>query len=387
MRFITYVAIGGVAVGVAALLLALSIVRGFSEEIQSKITGVGAHVQIESLQDAAIGNVDELRERVEVWPEVLRVSPVVQEFTLLRRSAAEIDGVMLWGIDAQPPFLEESLIRGGTDVGRSASGHWRIVIGADLARLLGVDVGEVVTAMSVGTDAARGAQTGVQIVQFEIGGIYETFLQNFDELFVLADINVVRELAGLSPNQATRIDVTLESLDAADEIARRIDVEMGFPLIARTVYEVHRGLFAWIDLQENIIPPIIGVIIIVAAFNIISTLLMLILEKTREIGVLGSLGASGRTLRRLFLLLGLLIGTIGTSIGAAIAIIAAFLQSRYELIPLPAEAYYLDRAPISLHGGDFLLVGAVALGLCLLSAYIPARIAARIDPVRAIRLQ
>src|SRR5690625_4424116 len=143
---------------------------------------------MESLQDAAIGNVDELRERVEVWPEVLRVSPVVQEFTLLRRSAAEIDGVMLWGIDAQPPFLEESLIRGISDVGRSASGLRRIIIGAGLPRLLGVAVGEVAPAMSVRTNAARGARTGVQIVQFEVGAIYESFLHNFDELFVLADI-------------------------------------------------------------------------------------------------------------------------------------------------------------------------------------------------------
>jgi len=132
---------------------------------------------------------------------------------------------------------------------------------------------------------------------------------------------------------------------------------------------------------------VIGVIVVVSAFNIIGALLMMILEKTREIGVLQSLGASRKTMKRLFLLLGVLIGVVGTVIGESLALVLALLQQRFELIPLPAEAYYMTSAPVELRALDFGLVALVTLTLCGLAAWIPARVAARIEPVRAIRFQ
>ena len=157
--------------------------------------------------------------------------------------------------------------------------------------------------------------------------------------------------------------------------------------MARSIYEVWRGLFAWVELQESIIPLVIGVIILVAAFNIVGALLMIILEKTREIGVLESMGASSRSLRRLFLWLGLLIGIVGTAIGEGLALVLALIQQRYGIIPLPPEAYYMDTAPIELNPFDFVLVAVVTLTLCALAAYVPARVAAAIDPIRVIRFR
>ena len=155
--------------------------------------------------------------------------------------------------------------------------------------------------------------------------------------------------------------------------------------MARTIFQIYHGLFAWVNLQEAIIPVVIGIMILVAAFNIIGILLMIILEKTREIGVFASMGASRQALRHLFLRLGLLIGTVGTSIGLGVALVLALLQQRYDLIPLPAETYYMTTAPVALNPVDFLLVGVISLILCGLAAYIPARVAARIEPVRVIR--
>jgi lipoprotein-releasing system permease protein len=142
-----------------------------------------------------------------------------------------------------------------------------------------------------------------------------------------------------------------------------------------------------VNLQQSIIPLVIGVIVLVGAFNIIGALLMMILEKTREIGILQSLGTSQRTLKRVFLTLGLLIGGIGTTIGAALAVTLGYLQQQFELIPLPAEAYYMTTAPIELNPLDYVVVGVVTLVLCGLAAYIPARVAARVEPVQAIRFQ
>jgi lipoprotein-releasing system permease protein len=223
--------------------------------------------------------------------------------------------------------------------------------------------------------------------QFVVRGIFETSLTNVDDLFVFGDIRAVRDLVGVPAGTVSRFDLTLRDVSKVDSVAARVEDDFGFPVSARTIYEQYSGLFAWVDLQENIIPLVIGVIILVAAFNIVGILLMMILEKTSEIGTLQSLGASGKTVKRLFLLLGLLIGAIGTSIGMALAMGLSVVQKQFQVIPLPAEAYYMTHAPIQINLVDYLIVGSLALLLCGLAAYIPARVAARIEPVRAIRFQ
>lgn len=391
VRFITYVAVGGVAVGVAALLLALSIVRGFSREIEAKIVGFGAHVQVESFQDAPLSEAGRMHREMAEMASVAHVAPVVTEFALLRRSATEIDGVALWGTDALPSYLADHLTEGTTSLASDSARRSGLVMGATLARLLGVAVGDRVTVFSMrktsGDEAHPLSAIGVRprVKQFHVAGIYETSLANFDELYVFTDLDVARDLLQYGPDQVTRFDLTLHDVAQADAVARDVEETFGFPVMARTIYQVFRGLFAWVNLQEAIIPVVIGIMIIVAAFNIVGTLLMIILEKTREIGVMASMGASRRVLRRLFLWLGLFIGAAGTGIGLSLAFGLAVLQQRYAIIPLPAEAYYMDTAPVELDPFDFVLVGVIALILCVLAAYIPARFASRIEPLKVIR--
>jgi lipoprotein-releasing system permease protein len=194
---------------------------------------------------------------------------------------------------------------------------------------------------------------------------------------------------GMETGAVSRFDVTVRDISSVDSVAAQLESNLGFPASARTIYQIqpYSSLFAWVDLQQGIIPLVIGVIVIVAAFNIVGTLLMMILEKTREIGVLQSLGASQKMLKRLFLALGLLIGAVGTLFGSALALSLGLIQKQFGIIPLPAEAYYMTTAPIQLNPLDYLVVGGITLLLCCLAAYIPARVAARIEPVRAIRFQ
>ena len=393
LRFITYVAVGGVAVGVAALLLSLSIVRGFSREIQEKVVGFGAHVQVENYDDAPLDDADALEAALEAMPHVTAVMPLLQEFILLRRSSEVIDGVLLTGVPALPAFLEGNLVGGTGDLAADAEGRAGVVLGADLARTLGLSVGEVVTAFSLprgqGMEAVQGVFSGLRprVAQFRVSGIYETSLQDFDALNVYTALGPAQRLLGYDGDTVSRFDLTVDEMPNAAAVAEAVEEKFGFPVIARTIYEVWPGIFAWVNLQETIIPLVIGVIIIVAAFNIIGTLLMIILEKSREIGVLASMGASPRTLRRLFLWLGLFIGVVGTGTGQVLALVIALLQKRYEIIDLPAEQYYMSTAPVELNALDFVLVGAVALALCTLAAYVPARVAARLDPIRVIRFR
>lgn len=389
IRFITYVAIGGVTVGVAALLLALSIVRGFSQEIEDKIVGFGAHVQVRSfLQDAPLEPMRQLEDRLRQMEGVASVVPVAEHFVLLRRSREAIDGVALFGADEPPAYLKKRTVAGSFSFAPDSLRRPGLVLGQQLADRLSLSVGDVVTAFSMDDpDSAEGSLLQPRVKQFHVAGIFETSLSNIDDLYVFTGLQPARELIGMSPDAVTHFDLTLRDVSRADSVAARVEREFGFPVGAQTIYERFQGLFAWVNLQQGIIPLVISVIIIVAAFNIIGALLMMILEKTREIGVLESLGASARTMRRLYLTIGLLIGCVGTLLGEGIALGLGLIQQRYGIIPLPAEAYYMKTAPVELNPLDFVLVAGVALALCAVAAYVPARVASRIEPVEAIRFE
>ena len=384
LKLITYISVGGVALGVATLILVLSIVRGFSQEIQSKVIGFGAHVQIESIRDAPLERGAILRSIAEEIDGVTLVSPVIQEFILLRRSSREIEGVSIWGTEQLPGYIAETLTDGRGDLSVSASGRPGIVIGAKLSRSLGAEVGSLVTAFSVNTAALSSGKAAPLLKQFEVRGIYETSLANFDELYVFTDLQEAATLLEYVPGQVSRLDVRVEEGMDFTEAADLIDAELEFPAIARPITDVYRSLFAWVKLQESIIPLVISIIIFVAAINIIGTLLMIILEKSAEMGVMASFGTSARTRKRIFLLLGLYIGVAGIVIGETFALLFSFAQLKYEIIPLPAEAYYMSTAPIALSVMDFVVVAVLTLILCGLSSYIPARHAARVSPLRAI---
>jgi lipoprotein-releasing system permease protein len=391
LRFITYVAIGGVALGVASLLLSLAIVRGFSQEITEKIFGFGAHIQVRSyVNDQPLEQAASLGKQIRSARGVASASPVVEDVVLLRQSARSIDGVRLLGTDSLPSYLSGQIAEGTSALQTSTEGHAPLVVGGGLAQRLGLEVGQTVTAFSLRNgDAQKGRMAPPRVRQFQVTGIYETSLSNIDDNFAFTRLNTARSLVGLPSSAVSRFDVTVQDISAVDSVAVQIEDTIGFPAAAQTIYQLqpYASLFAWVDLQQGIIPLVIAVIVIVAAFNIVGILLMIILEKTREIGVLQSLGTSQTMLKRLFLAFGLLIGAVGTSLGAGLALGLGLLQQRFELIPLPAEAYYMTTAPIALHPIDYLVVSVLTLLLCGLAAYIPARVAARIEPVRAIRFQ
>lgn len=391
LRFITYVAIGGVALGVAALLLALAIVRGFSQEITEKIVGFGSHVQVQNtLREEPLPQASDLKSRIARTEGVASVAPIIEGVVLLRRSAQSIDGVQLVGVEEPPAYIERHVSQGAFDL-RSAPGEpQRIVVGAALAERMDVEVGETVTLFGLQNAGAEGLQLDrPRVRQFRVTGIYRTSLTSIDGQVVFTAAAPARALVGMAASSVSRFDVTVDDFGAVDDVAARLNQNVSFPATARTIRQIqpYASLFAWVNLQQGIIPLVIGVIVIVAAFNIVGILLMMILEKTREIGVLQSIGTSQTTLKRLFLAVGVLIGAVGTAAGAGLAFLLASLQKQFGIIPLPEEAYYMTTAPIALHPLDYLLVAVVTLVLCGLAAYIPARVAARIEPVQAIRFQ
>ena len=284
--------------------------------------------------------------------------------------------------------LAEHLIAGDFSFVPDSAGLTGIVIGSQLARLMSLNVGDRVVIFSMNNGALEQSTNVIPHAgQFHVNGIYETSFANFDELYVFTSLEAARSLFKYGEDEVTRVDVQLTDMNKAAGVAAELEEAFGFPYLARTIFQVFRQYFAWVNLQEGIIPLVIGVIIFVAAVNIIGTLLMIMLEKTPEIGILGSMGASARSIKRVFLWLGLLIGAVGLVIGELLALVLALLQMRYSIIPLPEEAYYMKVAPVLLNPMDFIVVGLIALVLCGLASYIPARRAARIIPIRAIRFR
>jgi len=389
LRFVLFVAVGGVAVGVATLLLALAIVRGFSREIESKIVGFGAHVQVESLRDEPLPADVVTAERLRRESGVRSVAPSVLAFVLARRSATRIEGVSLWGVEHLPPYVAGHVQPRAFSLAPDTSGRSGLVVGRALARQLGLGIGDLLTLLTppeAGTTPGFGL-LGTRIRQFRVAGIYETSLANFDEVFVFADLGAARAFLGLPAIAVTRFDLTLATPDSATAVARRIEATYGPPVMARSIFEAYANLFAWVRLQQSIVPLVLTIIVAVAAFNLIGILLMLMLEKTGDLAILRSMGASARQVRRLFVALGAAVGVIGALLGTLLAVAAAFLQRETGLLRLPAEAYFLDRAPVLLLGTDVLLVAGTAVVLCLAAAYLPARVAARLDPVRVLRFR
>ncbi|MCY4170468.1 MAG: ABC transporter permease [Bacteroidetes bacterium] len=387
LRFISLVAVGSVSVGVATLLLALSIVRGFSQEIHDKITGFGAHIQVENIRHGPLIGSDELSLKIQQQDSVISLQPVVTEFVLLRRSSQDIDGVGLWGTDRLPDYLAQHIINGSDNIEPENSP--KLVVGNILAENLNLKIGNLVTLLSIRNLSSVESLFGSRprFKQFEISGIYETFLIDFDETYIFTDINSARQLLGYKEDHVTRFDVMLEDASLAPSISLLLEDSLGFGVLVRTIFEIYRGLFAWIDLQEAIVPLVISVLIFVAAFSVMGMLLMIVLEKTREIGILTSMGASQQRIQQLYIYLGFFVGSLGTGIGLLLAVILGFIQARFGIIGLPVETYFMDTVPISLMLSDFGIVAVVSIILCLLASYFPSRIASRISPLQVLRFR
>ena len=390
LRFVIVAAIGGVAVGTGALLLAMMIVRGFSREIEAKIVGFGQEVQVASWLGDPLDGADSLQTALLELEGVQAATPAVIDFSLLRGGGglnAEVDGVLLWGTPENgQPFIAERVVDGQTfSFAPDTSGRPGLVLGAELANRLGLAVGDQITSISTRGLGSSDAFRRPRVTAFHVAAVFETGLADFDERFAYVDIDEARELFGYPSDQVTRIDLSLSDREMSRQVAEQITQDMPPPVFARPIEDVYRGLYAWVELQQSIVPLVISILVIVAAFNIVGALLMVVLEKAREIGTVLAMGASRSAVRRLFVLLGFLVGVVGAATGATVALAFGWVQNRFQLIKLPSDAYYLDHAPVEILPVDVLWTVVAAVVLCTLAAYLPARAAARIEPIRTIR--
>jgi len=386
--FITAIAVLGVTFGVSALLISLAILDGFERTLRSSMIAFMGHIEVTSFGRRPLGDYHGTIERVRrELPELRAISPFASREAILR-SDAGLEGVVLKGIMERE---DVSLIRDRIVVGRfefqsrDRSLLPSIVIGERLARRLGLHIGD--TAVVFAPNGVPGPDNPPMIEQFQVGGVYRTGMAEYDDVYTYAALDVAQGLFDLSPDEVTGYDILVHDIDGAEEAARKLDVIMGYPHYPQTIFSVFQAIFAWLDLQRAPIPVVLGLIGLVAVFNIVGALLMVVLEKTESIGILATLGVRPFGISAIFVGQGLLIGFLGTALGSLIALGFTLIQSTYTPLSLDADIYYIDAVPVALVWWHYAVVVAGTLVLCVLFTLIPALIAARVRPVLALRFR
>lgn len=414
VSIITYISVGGVLVGVAALVIVLSLFNGFEREVRERIIGERAHINVYSLLgDGAISGYDGLIDIILSVDDVVAAAPYVLEKAVCtpvpatRNTAA---GVIVHGLDIESgrlaTNLEENIAFGSMDLtaapdpddpaGRPLPG---IVLGRGLADQLGVIVGEKVALGNIQSFSLTSALTPY-IRPYRVTGISETGFYEYDASSVYVSLEETQKLFRLG-NDVNGIAVRVTDRDEARRIADAIEVALNrraeethespvasTPSVAYFTVDWmqrHRGLFRWMTLEKWGSFAILNLIILVAAFNIASTLIMVVLEKTRDIGILKSMGATAAGITRVFIIQGSLVGVVGTLLGCAIGYVLCWTQSTFEFIALPPDIYLIDALPVRVDALDFVRVAAGSMLICVLAAVYPARKAAGLVPVEAIR--
>ncbi len=386
---ITALAVGGVAVGVAASIIVLGVMNGFSKEVRGRIVGTNGHVVLLDPAEQGVKEQDEVRSRVEQVDGVVSSSPLVYGKVLFT-SDMDSEGGVLRGMD---PELERRVTElplqfhpedASLEIQPQAAGDDlpAIILGKDLAASLRVRIGEKVVA-TIPEVRRRGIP---RMRTFVMTGYLETGIYEFDSVLGITSVEASQEALGLD-DRVTGILVRVDDMDRAPEIGMRIMNEISEPALwANDWIRQNRQLFLWMKIEKLIGYLIFAIILIVAAFLIASTLIMIVLEKTREIGVLMSLGSGRRGIRSIFLLEGIIIGAVGTLSGVLVGWLACLGLDRYRL-PLPGDIYFIETLPVDLWWADVAMISGLALLICLVSALYPSWRASRLVPVEAIRYE
>ncbi len=390
-RFVWFVRIAAllsVMLGSMALILSLSVLEGFDDKLHENAIKFSSHISIKTFNRTPIYNYHEVMNTLrDNYSDLEAMAPVIEREGLVR-TKTYTDGVVIRGM--QPGLditsLEENLKEGhfafSSDSAREA------IIGVPLANKLNVKPGDKIilyTLKNAGLSA--GAIPDARISRFKVRGLYRTGMSQYDETYIFIPMKSAAGLYRIPPAQATSIDIMLKNPEEAISVSRHMDDQLGFPYFTETVYEKHSAIFSWIELQKQPIPIVLALISIVAVLNIITTLLVIVVEKTRTIGILRSLGMKGSQIVSIFVFRGTMTGFIGTISGSLLAFILCLIQQKYEIISLKGEIYFLDAIPISMSPWHFVIVIGVSVFMAFLATFIPALIAVRISPARALRFK
>ncbi|WP_018123943.1 lipoprotein-releasing ABC transporter permease subunit [Desulfovibrio oxyclinae] len=389
ITLISLFAVFGVALGVGSLIVVIGVMNGFSSDLQDKILGVNAHILVSSAR-GGIQDYQTLADRASAVEGVTGVSPFVYSEVMLSNRNG-VKGVVLRGIDPESSdgviSLDTDLVAGSMDNLEMENELPGIIVGYQMARRLGLDVGGAVNMLSPsGRSGAAGFQPKVK--RFRVAGIFKTGMFEYDSSLGYMTIDAARDLLGYKSDIVSGLEISVDNVDKAPQIAEKIEQSIGsFGLLVRNWQEMNANLFAALKLEKTAMFIILVMIVLVGSFSIVNTLVMLVMQKTRDIAVLMSMGAESAGIRRIFMMQGTLIGFIGTALGFGLGVPVSLLLKKYQFIKLPSNVYPVDYLPVRLEALDLTIIGVSAMLLCFLSTIYPARRAASLNPSEALRYE
>lgn len=376
LSLITLISISGVAIGVSALLVVLGVMSGFDEELKEKITGNYADITVTRYEGIEEDEYLRLKKQLEGTKHIQAVSPYLLGQALVRHQD-RFFAVTLKGIVPQEEIRVSKLQNYLFDTSVYALQEKGVFIGKELAFYLGIHKGSYLTLYS---------PTGKEY-KLTVAGIFNSGMFEYDMNLIFVHFSVARELLGLN-NRFSAISVKLDNLYRADKVADDLLIRLGWEYTIRTWDQLNRNFFAALKLEKLVMFIILTLIVVVACFNIASTLIVMVVEKTKDIGILKAIGMTQGRIRRVFLCVGVWIGTLGILSGTALGLALIFLLKKYQFIKLPQDIYYIDRLPVYLKvWPDLILVILSAAVITLLATVYPAWRAGRMTPAQALRYE
>ena len=397
ISLISVISMLGVALGVAALIIAIGIMNGFTKDLRDKILGVNSHGIIASL-NGAVFNYQRLQEEVEKVPGVRGVTPFIySEVMISNQSGAK--GLVLRGVDPKNAREVLAVLENTSDEALAAldpqdASAPGIILGQELMEKLNLQAGSSRVNMlsPSGERTASGFQPSIR--PFKVVGSFKTGMFEFYSSLGFIGLDAARDLLGLQPNMVSGLEVLVDDVYQADKIMENVMIhlrnwdEIGTrSLYARNWMEMNVNLFAALKLEKLAMFVVLALIVLVASFSIITTLIMLVMEKTRDIAILMSMGATRKAIRRIFILQGMIIGGVGTVLGFGLGLSLSLALKHYKFIELPKQVYPMDTVPMLLSAPDLIVIAVGAMFLCFLATIYPAWKASGLELAEALRYE
>lgn len=385
--FISSITVAGIAIGVAALIITLSILKGFENTLTEKVISFNSHIQITAFGGNLLPDYKITQPFIEnkIAGTYSQISPYIAKLAIISHGQVK-DGVTIKGVfpEILNKDLKKDLINGSFNLEQSTGGLDKIILGKKLANRLFVKPGDKVTIFALKNNQVPSPENMPNIQQYIVSGIFESGMAEFDDMYAYVKLESAQSLFGAG-NSINGYDIKLNNISQIDSISLVLEDNLRYPHYVKTIYQSYRNIFTWIELQKKPIPIILGLIIVVAVFNIIGTILIIVLEKTSSIGVLKSLGSSNKQIISIFIIQGVFLSCIGIIAGNLLAFLLMALQLKFNFISLPADIYLMSTVPIQMEFWNFILVSGIAFGLSILSAVIPSYIASKTKIVNTLR--